>query len=106
MDNQKELLPVTVIANILVPHYKVLAGDKYEPISIFASCQLIADEIIAKAEPLIKQETVNMVFEALEGKFQEVCEPQFEGWYIDSKDYEAIKKQFELLENIDKLEGK
>ena len=100
MDNQKELLPVTVIANILVPHYKVLAGDKYEPISILASCQLIADEIIAKAEPLIRQETVKEVFEALEEELQETDD----GWFIEFKDYEALKK--ELLENFDKLEGK
>lgn len=50
MEQHKELLPVTIIANKLVQHYTALVGNKYERIAILASCQLIADEIVAELE--------------------------------------------------------
>ena len=92
-DEGKQLSSTTVIANLLVPHYTAIAGDKYEKIAILASCQLIADEIIAKAAPLIRQETVKAIFEEL-AKYK-VNPFSSIGITLTWAELEALKKQLE-----------
>ena len=100
-DEGKQLSSTTVIANLLVPHYTAIAGDKYEKIAILASCQLIADEIIAKAAPLIRQETAKAIFDKLEDYRVQTRvnstygEPYYYHYDLMDWQLESLKKQLQ-----------
>ena len=74
-----------------------LADNQQGLAAIIQSQTYTAAYLAAQAQHL---KSVKAVLEAIEEELQETDD----GWFIEFKDYEALKK--ELLENFDKLEGK
>ena len=86
---------------------KILLSDE-ETYKLLAGCEEIncLFKVKSNCTPCARMmkaqhlKSVKAVLEAIEEELKETDD----GWFIEFKDYEALKK--ELLENFDKLEGK